>query len=115
MNSGHLKASENQNRSINAQSGLSAQDGDQSHTIPTQRLAPTQRVSEVCCSPCFVVDVPLTLRGFEDYLTEPNQPSYATVKPTRFNMSHYWHLHSGDEDLMILLPKHAQGSGAHAR
>ena len=77
MNSGHLKASENQNQSINAQSGLSAQDDDQSNTIPTQRLAPTQRVSEVCCSPCFVVDVPLTLRGFEDYLTEPNKPSYA--------------------------------------
>lgn len=77
MNSGHLKASENQNQSINAQSGLSAQDDDQSNTIPTQRLAPTQRVSEVCCSPCFVVDVPLTLCGFEDYLTEPNKPSYA--------------------------------------
>jgi hypothetical protein len=76
MNSGHLKAAENQNRSINAQSGLSAQDGDQSYTIPTQRLAPTQRVSEVCCSPCFVVDAPLTPRGFEDYLTEPNKPSY---------------------------------------
>lgn len=47
MNSGHLKASENQSRSINAQSGLSAEDGDQSHTIPTQRLEPTQRVSEI--------------------------------------------------------------------
>jgi cell cycle checkpoint control protein RAD9A len=47
MNSGHLQASENQNRSTSGHPGLSAEDGEQSYTIPTQRLAPTQNVSEV--------------------------------------------------------------------
>ncbi|KAN0103054.1 DNA repair protein-like protein rad9 [Hyaloscypha variabilis] len=48
MNSGHLQASGNQNGSTNGHSGQQVEDGDQSYTIPTQRLAPTQRVSEVC-------------------------------------------------------------------
>jgi cell cycle checkpoint control protein RAD9A len=52
MNSGrYFQASENQSNNTNAHPGLSAQDGEQSYTIPTQRLAPTQNVSEVRCNP----------------------------------------------------------------
>jgi cell cycle checkpoint control protein RAD9A len=48
MNSGRLfQATENQNANSNGHPGLSVQDGEQSYTIPTQRLAPTQKVSEV--------------------------------------------------------------------
>jgi cell cycle checkpoint control protein RAD9A len=81
MNSGHLQASENQNRSTNGQSGLSPEDGEQSYTIPTQRLAPTQNVSEVSRIPCFAPNVPLTSGRFEDCLIEPEHADEQTMNP----------------------------------
>ena len=47
MNSGRLQTSEIQNKSINSQARMDVQEDSNSRTIPTQRLAPTQRVSEV--------------------------------------------------------------------
>lgn len=51
-----MQASESQNRSTNGHPGFSVEDGAQSYTIPTQRLAPTQNVAEVCCNPPRMVD-----------------------------------------------------------
>jgi hypothetical protein len=47
MNSGRLEKGEIQTNSINGQVRIDAQEDINSRTIPTQRLAPTQRVSEV--------------------------------------------------------------------
>jgi hypothetical protein len=93
MNSGHLQASENQNPSANGQSALSAEGGEQSYTIPTQRLAPTQKVSEVRCSFCFVADALLTSGRFEECLIEANEPEYADDQTTNPILWHYWHLY----------------------
>jgi cell cycle checkpoint control protein RAD9A len=105
MNSGHLQAPENQNRSVNDQSGLSAEDGEQSYTIPTQRLAPTQKVSEVRCSPCFVADVLLTSGRFEECLIKANELEYADDHTAKSKLSHYWHLYPRAGNRVVILPK----------
>jgi hypothetical protein len=48
VNSGRPQGTETQSRSTSSSDRNSGFDNAESRTIPTQRLAPTQRVSEVC-------------------------------------------------------------------
>ena len=109
MNSGYLRVSADQNRNTNGYPGLSAEDGEQSYTIPTQRLAPTQNVSEVRCRTCFWAGIPLTLSRFEGSLIETKEPEYADDQTSRSKLSQDWHLHHIAGEPVVILFESAPG------
>ena len=80
INSGGLyQASANHSGNSNGHPRPSAQDGEQSYTIPTQRLAPTQRLSEVRENP-LLLTIPLTASRFMDCLIETTNPSLQATR-----------------------------------
>jgi cell cycle checkpoint control protein RAD9A len=87
MSSGrHFQVSGNQSADTNNHPGLSVRDGEHSYTIPTQRLAPTQNVSEVRGSPLNAAEAPLTLSRSEDCLIKDDESNHADkplTSPTR--------------------------------